>query len=60
MIAGVPERQPETSGGGFDGASIVVTGGARGLGRGIARAFLHEGASVLMCDVNTDRLATTA
>jgi len=30
---------------------VIVTG-ARGLGKGISRAFARRGASVLMCDVN--------
>jgi 3-hydroxybutyrate dehydrogenase len=44
----------------FDGESVVVTGGARGLGRGIAAAFLRQGANVVVCDLNEARLATTA
>jgi NAD(P)-dependent dehydrogenase (short-subunit alcohol dehydrogenase family) len=34
---------------GFAGASVVVTGGTRGIGAGIARIFLRAGAHVLVC-----------
>ncbi|MDI9350262.1 MAG: L-iditol 2-dehydrogenase [Candidatus Symbiobacter sp.] len=37
----------------------IVTGGARGIGAAIARAFADEGASVCLADANID-LATTA
>src|SRR4051794_23515548 len=43
----------------FAGQSAVVTGAARGLGRGIARAFLQAGASVVICDIS-ERLEETA
>ena len=33
----------------FHGRVVVVTGGARGIGRGIAGAFLTAGADVLVC-----------
>src|SRR6185437_9155482 len=33
----------------FPEARVVVTGGTRGIGAGIARAFLRAGAQVLVC-----------
>ncbi|MCC6943495.1 MAG: SDR family oxidoreductase [Thermomicrobiales bacterium] len=37
----------------------VVTGAGRGIGRGIATAFLSEGASVWICDINPSTLEQT-
>ncbi|MFD8863056.1 SDR family oxidoreductase [Streptomyces sp. NPDC059590] len=36
----------------FEGKSVVVTGAARGIGRGIAARFAAEGAGVLMVDAS--------
>lgn len=44
----------------FQGETVIVTGAARGLGRGIATAFLRAGAQVLIADIDTDRLEGTA
>ncbi|MDT5013939.1 MAG: hypothetical protein QOD39_99 [Mycobacterium sp.] len=41
------------------GHSAIVTGAARGIGRGIAEALLQRGASVLLVDVARDKLAST-
>ena len=42
------------------GKRAVVTGAAQGIGRGIAEAFVAEGAEVLLVDVNAEQLAGTA
>jgi NAD(P)-dependent dehydrogenase (short-subunit alcohol dehydrogenase family) len=36
----------------FDGRSVIVTGGTRGIGRVIAESFLAAGADVLVCGRN--------
>ena len=37
---------------GLDGSRVIVTGGTKGIGAGIARAFLRAGARVLVCGRN--------
>ena len=39
--------------------SVVVTGGAKGIGRYIAHRFAREGAKVAIADIDTERLAKT-
>jgi NAD(P)-dependent dehydrogenase (short-subunit alcohol dehydrogenase family) len=38
---------------------VVVTGGASGIGRGIALAFARRGDDIAICDVHEERLAAT-
>ncbi|KAL5335476.1 hypothetical protein BJX70DRAFT_375117 [Aspergillus crustosus] len=40
--------------------TILVTGGAGGLGKAIATTFLNAGHNVAICDVHADRLSQTA
>ena len=44
-----PVDQPSP---GLDGLRVVVTGGTRGIGAGVARGFLRAGAQVLVCARN--------
>jgi meso-butanediol dehydrogenase/(S,S)-butanediol dehydrogenase/diacetyl reductase len=44
----------------FEGKGVLVTGGAAGMGRAIAEAFLSEGGRVVVADINGDRVAETA
>lgn len=42
------------------GQKIIVTAGAGGIGLEIARAFVREGAHVVVCDVDRDAIAALA
>lgn len=44
----------------FKNKTVVVTGGASGMGRSTALAFAREGANVVIADLNEVRLAETA
>lgn len=46
--------------GAFEDTTVIVTGAARGLGRGIAAAFLGQGAHVVLADINQPLLEVTA
>ena len=44
----------------ISGRSVIVTGASKGIGKGIAKVFLDEGASVFLCARGEDQLAQTA
>ncbi len=44
----------------FTDQAAVVSGGARGLGKGISRAFAQRGAQVALCDINEPGAVATA
>ena len=44
----------------YDGWVAIVTGAAQGLGRVIAKRLAEEGAKLVVCDIQEDRLAEAA
>jgi rhamnulose-1-phosphate aldolase/alcohol dehydrogenase len=40
----------------FSRQVVLVTGGSRGIGKSICQEFLHEGANVIMTDIDQERL----
>ena len=45
---------------GIKGLRVIVTAGAAGIGREVARTFMREGAQVQVCDVDREALAALA
>jgi NAD(P)-dependent dehydrogenase (short-subunit alcohol dehydrogenase family) len=44
----------------LDGKSALITGAARGIGRGFAQAYIAEGATVAIADINLEAAEQTA
>src|SRR5947207_6956850 len=44
----------------YEGRVAIVTGAAQGLGRVIAKRLAEEGAKLVVCDIQEDRLAVAA
>ena len=44
----------------LDGRTALVTGGSRGLGKAIARAYAEHGANIMICSRNAGELETAA
>lgn len=44
----------------FKGKTVIVTGAASGIGRGVAERFSREGANVVLCDIDEKKLGEAA
>lgn len=44
----------------LEGRTALITGAARGIGLEFARAYIHEGATVALADINSDAVHTSA
>lgn len=39
----------------LQGRTVIVTGGASGIGKAVAQEYLHNGANVVICDMSQDK-----
>ncbi len=44
----------------FKNMTVLITGGARGMGKAFAEGFASEGANIALCDINGNQLKETA
>ena len=44
----------------LEGKNAIITGAGGGIGKAIAQKFLQEGANVLLCDIDEERMGNTA
>ena len=59
MIETILAKEEKKMVGRFDGRVAFITGGSRGIGKGIVQLLAEEGAKVALIDVNEEALSET-